>query len=111
STPITLESNDSRLDPSIFLRLDLEDLPLPSFHRPDLENYWFHRLLNSTWLSQIIPDSSDRAKAIITPFDLTTGNPNYGLSAQQAGQIAAIKRKISMRPIREDHLHFDGSNV
>ena len=28
-----------------FLRLDLEDLPIPSFHRPDLVNFWNHRLL------------------------------------------------------------------
>ena len=28
-----------------FLRLDLEDVPLPSFHRPDLVNFWYHRLL------------------------------------------------------------------
>ena len=30
---------------------------------------------------------------------------------QQAGQILAIKRSISLRPTREDHPHFDGGNV
>jgi len=33
--PVTLSAVDPALDRSKFLRLDLEDLPLPSFHRPD----------------------------------------------------------------------------
>ncbi len=32
------------VDPAKFLRLDLEDLPLPSFHRPALVNFWYHRM-------------------------------------------------------------------
>jgi hypothetical protein len=98
--------SDSSLE-SKFLRLDLEDLPLPSFYRPDLENYWFNRLMGEPFLSSLSP--ANRAKAILQPFD-ASGNPLWTLSPQQAGQIAALKRKISLRPLREDHPHFDGSN-
>src|SRR5262249_21972436 len=37
-------------------------------------------------------------------------NPQYGLSTGEAALITAIKRQISLRPIREDHPHFDGGN-
>ena len=50
-TPTTLSIDDPTLSPKDFLRLDLEDLPLPSFHRPDLINFWYHRILNSQWFT------------------------------------------------------------
>ena len=41
---------------------------------------------------------------------MRTGPPTSPLTPQQAALITAIKRKISLRPIREDHPHFDGGN-
>ncbi len=32
------------------MRLDMENTIVPSFHRPALMNYWYHRLLNAPWL-------------------------------------------------------------
>jgi hypothetical protein len=96
-----------------FQRLDLEDLPLPSFHRPDLINYWYHRMLNSQWLSTVISDPDQRALAILQPYD-ANGNVNpaaSGLTPQLAAMITAIKRQSSLRPLREDHPHFDGGNT
>jgi hypothetical protein len=92
-----------------FMRLDLENVPLPSFHRPDLVNFWYHRLL--TLLSENM-DPNEAMRAIIQPYDANGDpNPNAGsLTPEQAALIAGIKRKIMMRPIREDHPRFDGGN-
>ncbi len=97
--------------------LDLEDVPIPSFHRPALVNYWFNRLLNAPWLAMTIPDANDRAKAILAPFGRDGKPGGTGLDADNvtdlavAGLIIAIKRRCILRPLREDHPEFDGSNV
>ncbi len=91
-------------------RIDLEDVTIPSFHRPDLVNFWYHRLLNAPWLQQLISDNEQRAKAILQPYNPTTGAPQYGLNAQMAAIITGIKRRIMLRPLSEDHPEFDGSN-
>jgi hypothetical protein len=57
----------------------LENVPIPSFHRMALFNYWRKKVLD------------------------------WGLNPE--GDLAiALKRKIMMRPLREDHPNFDGSN-
>lgn len=89
-----------------FLRLDLENVPWPSFHRPDLVNYWYHRLL--MLLSDGKPTDA-HVRAILQPFQ-PNGAPTQPLTAQQAALVAAIKRKIMLRPLREDHPNFDGGN-
>jgi hypothetical protein len=102
------------LDPSLFLRLDLEDVPLPSFHRPALINFWYHRLqrllTDQTGPYGMNPDEA--ALAILEPYDANGNvNPAVGsLTPHAAALITAIKRQSSMRPLREDHPHFDGSN-
>lgn len=84
-------------------RFDLEDTIVPSFHRPALVNYWYHRMLNSAWLSGL-GDENQRARAILQPYEVRPiGDP-------AADAIVALKRKISLRPILEDHPNFDGSN-
>ncbi|MCC7476036.1 MAG: hypothetical protein IT425_11625, partial [Pirellulales bacterium] len=105
----TYSAVDPALDSSKFLRLDLEDVPLPSFHRPDLINFWYHRMLNSQWLSTAISSADQRAVAILQPYD-SNGNPAGGLTPQLAAAITAIKRQASLRPLREDHPRFDGGN-
>ncbi|MEM8866224.1 MAG: hypothetical protein AAGF31_11830, partial [Planctomycetota bacterium] len=91
------------------VRFLTDDVPIPSFHRPSLVNYWFYRILNAPWLTATISDPNVRMRAVVEPYDVN-GNPQFGLSAAQAGQIATIKRKIMLRPTREDHPNFDGSN-
>lgn len=87
-------------------RLMIDDLPLPSFHRPDLAYFWFVRMYNAPWLSSLAP--AERTQAILQPYD-ANGNPRG--SAQIAAQITALKRKFMLRPLRDDHPNFDGSNV
>lgn len=102
-------------DTNSFLRLDLEDLPIPSFHRPDLVNFWNHRLLrlltDPAGLYKLNAD--DAVRAIVQPYmddqwniDSTIG----GLTPQLAALISAVKRQTMLRPTREDHPHFDGGN-
>ena len=57
----------------------LENVPIPSFHRMAMVNYWRKKVLDA------------------------------GLDPDSALAIA-LKRKIMMRPLREDHPNFDGSN-
>jgi hypothetical protein len=94
--------------------LDLEGVTLPSFHRPELANFWFHRMWRSQWLTDRISDPSARARMILEPFVNGAPRTDVGLSAADANalgfQIATLKRKFLMRPLREDHPSFDGSN-
>ncbi len=99
---------DSFENSAAFLRLDLEDVPLPSFHRPDLVNFWYHRVHALLVAGRI--DENDAVRAILQPYN-ANWQPQFGLNSQQAALIAGIKRKIMMRPIREDHPKFDGSNT
>lgn len=115
-------SNGVALDPDAYYAtntaapayIDLEGVTIPSFHRPDLANFWFHRLMNATafWggvVASTPAELSQRARAILEPYD-ATGAPQVGIDAAQAAQIAALKRKFLLRPLREDHPSFDGSN-
>ena len=81
--------------------INLKNVTIPSLHRPALANFWFHRLFNSDWLSGL--SELERYQAILDPY-------NSSASSDQADQIAAIKRRYSMRPTRDDHPNFDGSN-
>ncbi len=95
--------------------LDLEGVTIPSFHRPALTNFWFHRLINSDWIQGIAGSGVDpaaasvRVRAVLEPYD-ANGNPQFGHTIESAGLVTAIKRKFMMRPLREDHPDFDGSN-
>lgn len=95
-----------------FLRLDLEDVPLPSFHRPDLVNYWYHRLVR--YLKDLRGmDEHDAVRAILRPYEDDKFKINSIVSQLTPGDaalISAIKRQIMLRPTNEDHPHFDGGN-
>ncbi len=97
-----------------FLRFDLEDVPMPSFHRPDLVNFWYHRLFTLLRGNPYLLDPDLAVKAIVQPYD-ANGNPSPWLPAGAQGQqiaalIAAIKRQAILRPSHDDNPHFDGSN-
>jgi hypothetical protein len=107
--PLVINNQGQYINGDKFLRLDLEDVPLPSFHRPDLVNFWYHRLL--VLLSNDM-DANEALRAVLRPYE-DDGSLNQEvnpLTPQQAALIAAIKRKIMLRPIREDHPRFDGGN-
>lgn len=89
--------------------LDLEGVTIPSFHRSALANFWFHRLWNSQWLSGLITDPNERVRAILEPYD-ANGQPQHGLTDADAAVLVGVKRKFLLRPLREDHPDFDGSN-
>jgi hypothetical protein len=113
--------NGASVDPELYypnprtpaLRLDLEGLPIPSFHRPALANYWVHRLMASAWLRtalgqnpsnrQTAAEAEVAARAVLNPV-------GSGLPANVVTQLIAVKRKFMLRPLREDHPAFDGSN-
>ncbi|QDU58268.1 hypothetical protein Pan181_45010 [Aeoliella mucimassa] len=100
------------------VRWNHENTVIPSFHRPALMNYWYTRLLNSSWTSGRGTSPSDIASAIAHPYGLDAireGSTNDtgddpGLSVDVRDLLVGIKRRISMRPIREDHPSFDGTN-
>ncbi|TWT38018.1 hypothetical protein KOR34_29850 [Posidoniimonas corsicana] len=96
-------------------RLDLEGLPIPSYHRPALVNYWLHKLWNSPWLMAAVSDNNLRVKAILQPYgpDLLpgTGDEWGSITTNVAAQIVAFKRKYILRPLPEDHPGFTGGNV
>jgi hypothetical protein len=72
---------------------------LPSFHRPDLVQYWINKL-SSTLLS----GSANPRAAFLNPYS----DPN--LSPAQVQEIIALKRMILFRPLLEDHPNFTGGN-
>jgi hypothetical protein len=110
SGPVALDLSDPLVlsDSGSFLRLDLEDVPMPSFHRPDLVNFWNHRMLRFLINSGMSAD--DAARAIIQPYADDKWNTSTGVSAVNAALISAIKRQMLLRPTREDNPHFDGGN-
>ncbi len=96
------------------MRVDSENSVLPSFHRPALVNFWYHRFMNVQWLPGT-PNENELAQTIVAPYgpDAIRGNTDdpTGVDLALRDQIVAIKRKIMMRPIPEDHPNFDGSNL
>ncbi|MCH2119003.1 MAG: hypothetical protein MK161_15025, partial [Pirellulales bacterium] len=70
--------NMASFGPKLFKAFDLENVPIPSFHRMALINYWLNYMENMGHTDVLFREK--------------------------------IKRKIMMRPLREDHPNFDGSN-
>ena len=98
-------------------------VPIPSLHRPSLLNYWFHRLagppanpnMSSTW-----NDLSAELKfeIFLRPYgpDCRFGTDDdpqgaLGLEPSDVEYLVNLKRRIIMRPLREDHPDFTGGNA
>ncbi|WP_442482440.1 hypothetical protein [Aeoliella sp. SH292] len=92
----------------VAMRPDMENTIVPSFHQPALINYWYQRLHDAPWLANQLTDENVRAATILAPYG---ANGLTGVGTPINDQIAGIKRKISLRPIREDHPSFDGGNA
>jgi hypothetical protein len=90
---------------------------LPSLHRPDLVNYWYHWLYNSIgWPTTLTNPEDTKWRTILQPYgpdykrgtaDDPFSDPKYPAITEL---IVALKRKILMRPLPEDHPNFNGSN-
>ena len=112
---LTDQEFNNAISAGIPCRLDLENTIIPSFHRPALFNYWYNRLhRDGGWLATAVTDLNERAAGILMPYGEdyqrgTSDDPDLGnLSFNDF--IAGLKRKISLRPIPEDHPSFDGTN-
>jgi hypothetical protein len=107
SAPTLFEVDDTTVGGS-FLRFDLEDLPKPSFHDMALVNFWYHRLM--TYLVASGLSEQEAVQGIALPY-YAMGNVNPVFDdPQKAALVAFIKRKIMLRPSRDDHPNFDGGN-
>ncbi|MFI4874226.1 MAG: hypothetical protein ACIALR_02775 [Blastopirellula sp. JB062] len=99
---------------------------LPSFHRPDLMAYWYKKLANewregtdSDGLADLTPDTK-KEELWIRPYgvDGIRGNaddeavvPFSEFPLENRDALVALKRRISLRPLREDNPNFTGSNT
>ena len=97
-----------------FIRIDIDNVPIPSFHRPALVNYWYHRLTFNSFVTGEASSPVEAAAAVLLPYgqdgirDNADDPSDLNLSVRD--QIVALKRKFLMRPLREDHPAFNGSN-
>lgn len=88
-------------------------VPIPSLHRPELVNYWFRELDSDTNLTNwsSLP-ATDKLAAFLNPYgaDNVRGNADDPLPTTDSDYIVALKRRIILRPLKEDHPNFTGSN-
>ncbi|MBN2023001.1 MAG: hypothetical protein JW809_09415 [Pirellulales bacterium] len=87
--------------------------PLPSLHRPELVNYWFHQLpgilddvMGTT--STFTNGSDARRRVWFANPSATVGG--FSLPPLERWTIMALKRRILLRPLAEYHANFDGGN-
>ncbi len=101
--------------PLLAMQLPNGQVPIPSLLRPELVNFWFHRMVTD---SSIIPwpnnaQPADRWKAVLQPYGpdgrFNTGD-EFVRDTNVQNAIMLLKRKILFRPLAEDHPGFNGSN-
>lgn len=83
---------------------------MPSLHRPDLILYWYYRIAaeiqsnpNAFGLGAA-PTNADAARMVLAPT-------NSALPPVGQLLVTSLKRRISLRPLAEDHPNFTGSNA
>ncbi len=92
----------------------------PSLHRPALANYWLHylagefaRTIEGSWPPST-PSWILAWTLVLQPYgpDGIPGNGDDSAAVPLADrdQVLTIKRRCLLRPLREDHPNFDGSN-
>ncbi len=103
---------------------------IPSLHRPALVNFWIEKLVKLTG-PETNPDGTvadygldmnlwgpmnpgQKRNALSAPYGADnlaeTGARGWPFDPVLAEQIVALKRKIILRPLPEDHPNFDGGN-
>lgn len=82
---------------------------LPSFHRQDLIRYWVKYLADEDTAGFGALSSNDRFALFRDPD--STSLPDAGSpSVAVRDRVKAIRRKIILRPLKETHPNFTGSN-
>ncbi len=84
--------------------------PIPSLHRPALVNYWFRRLPAMLGAGSMFAGAGPLNQQ--TWFtDPTAVIDGTALPPAEQQVIIALKRRILMRPLHEDHPNFTGGNA
>jgi hypothetical protein len=96
------------------------DLPLlPSFHRPELVNYWVNYMIQSIFTPAGVSNATDQFEVMAQPYgaDHVRDNadddvpvPRSTLPIAQRDRIQNITRCSIFRPMPWDHPNFTGSN-
>ncbi len=87
---------------------------LPSFHRPDLVQFWIQALQQPGPPPGILSGLSQAQarQAFLQPYG-PDGRPNTGdelVGVNEVNELVALKRMILFRPLLEDHPNFTGGN-
>jgi len=80
---------------------------LPSFHRPDLVEYWFEQYIdaNSSTVGMF-----DQPNEFMENPDLDTSSWSNAPTQAQRDAAWAFRRQFVLRPTKADHPNFNGSN-
>ena len=101
-------------------------IPIPSLHRPALVNYWFHQLGSMVvWPNEALTDL-EKQRAFANPYKRENFNWLPALAPVDEGKpwtwanvadedafkaaVENLKRRIILRPLKDDHTNFTGSN-
>lgn len=106
----TLQNGSVFMNPTGTPSAPKEFRTLPSFHRPDLINYYF-RILAGT-------DSDLGASVTSSPEFASLNHPKFGPDSEFGASTETVYRPrelnflraLSLRPLRFDHPNFTGSN-
>ena len=85
------------------------NVPIPSFHRPALINYWFHRVVDE-WLVNVIGlEPVDAWRVMLQPDRAIAAGVISDPAIRDA--VIALKRRMFFRPLDDLHGNFSGSNA
>lgn len=97
-----------------WLKYEPPIVEIPSLHRPDLISYWYTRLFSDIRQNSPLyglataPADNVIAELILNP--ISTRGPLASVPVHARNRLLLLKRKIMLRPLREDHPNFTGSN-
>ncbi len=87
---------------------------MPSLHRPDLLFYWYVRLARELQANPAAyglgAPPSDQQAALMVLDPMGVYGTASGLPAVGQLLVTSLKRRVSLRPLRDDHPNFTGSN-
>ncbi|MEX0794142.1 MAG: hypothetical protein WD045_13485, partial [Pirellulaceae bacterium] len=103
---IPLDEMDIALTPEQRRQL-ITQQTLPSFHRPDLMDYWARQMSeDDSEFGDAFQTQEERRNAFRDPTIIPDGPPG-----SLRYRVIEMLRRISLRPLQADNLHFSGSNL
>jgi hypothetical protein len=93
---------------------------LPSFHRPELVNYWINYMITGIFVPAGVTNAAEQFEVMAQPYgadqfrntaDDDVPVPRSTLSIEQRDRIYNITRCSVFRPMPWDHPNFTGSNA